>query len=433
MGPFSVTGQPNAMGGREVGGLANMLAAHLEIEGAPHRAVVREFWGPPAVPEKPGLKAVDLFRACGEGRIDVLWILGTNPVVSMPEADRVAEAIGRVPLVVVSDMFAATDTARRAHVLLPALGWGEKSGTVTNSERRVSRQRPFLAAPGEARPDWWALAEVGRRMGWGEAFAWDGPAAIFREHAALSTFLNAGRRPFDLGPLADLDQAAYDALAPRRWPLPSRVPGEGGRLFGHGGFPTPDGRARLVPTPFRPPAERVSVERPLPLNTGRVCDQWHAMTRTGRVPRLLAHPGEPTAAMAPADAARLGVADGGLVRLTSAHGNLTLRAAVSTDQREGEVWAAMHWTDAFGRAGGPPRRGGARPGLGPARAEGDAGPGRAGGGPLAQPLAPPSRPPGRARCPLVPRPARPRPRARARGRGRPVGGSRPRCLGAASP
>ena len=156
MGPFSVTGQPNAMGGREVGGLSNMLAAHLDLEDPAHRALVKEFWVAPALPEKPGLKAVDLFRACGRGEIEVLWILATNPVVSMPEADAVAEAIARVPLVVVSDMFATTDTARHAHVLLPALGWGEKSGTVTNSERRVSRQRPFLAAPGEARPDWWA-------------------------------------------------------------------------------------------------------------------------------------------------------------------------------------------------------------------------------------------------------------------------------------
>jgi assimilatory nitrate reductase catalytic subunit len=195
--PFSITGQPNAMGGREVGGLASTLAAHMDF--APENvARVGRFWASPGMAAKPGLKAVDLFRAIGEGRIKAVWIMGTNPAVSMPDAGRVREALAGCPFVVVSDVIADTDTGRLAHVRLPAAGWGEKDGTVTNSERCISRQRPFLSAPGEARPDWWIVAEVGRRMGWRTAFSYDGPAEIFREHARLSTYQNDGARLFDI-------------------------------------------------------------------------------------------------------------------------------------------------------------------------------------------------------------------------------------------
>jgi len=353
LGPFSVTGQPNAMGGREVGGLANQLAAHMAFEDAGAVDRVRRFWNAPNMATRSGLKAIDLFRAVGDGRIKALWIAGTNPAVSLPDAGRVHAALKRCDFVVVSDV-TVTGTTRYAHVLLPAAAWGEKDGTVTNSERRISRQRPFRKSPGEARPDWWMLAKLARRMGWGEAFAWESPAAIFREHAALSAHLNGGGRgrPFDLGALAGLDDDAYDRLPPRRWPLPEGAAGEGGgRLFARGGFPTPDGRARLVPTPFRPLAARPGTAFPLLLNTGRARDQWHTMTRTGRSARLLAHAAEPILTLAPADAARLGVADGGLARLTSEHGGLTLRATVSPAQRPGEVFAPMHWTDAFAACG----------------------------------------------------------------------------------
>jgi assimilatory nitrate reductase catalytic subunit len=349
-GPFSLTGQPNAMGGREVGGLANQLAAHGRFEDPSDVERVRAFWGAPRLATRPGLKAVEMFEGVRDGRIKALWVVATNPAASLPRAGRVREALAACPFVVVSDCW-PTETTALAHLVLPAAGWGERDGTVTNSERRISRQRPFRAAPGEARPDWWMLAEVARRMGWGEAFAWDGPAAIFREHAALAACLNAGRRPFDIGALAAFDGVAYDALEPCRWPLPADAAAEGGRLFAEGGFATPDGRARLVPTPFRPPAGQPDAERPLLLNTGRVRDQWHTMTRTGRVPRLLAHVGAPTVTLAPADAARLGIAQGGLARLMSAHGSLTLRAAVSAGQREGEAFVPMHWTDAFASAG----------------------------------------------------------------------------------
>jgi assimilatory nitrate reductase catalytic subunit len=218
MGPFSLTGQPNAMGGRETGGLANMLAAHMEIDNAEHRRIVQGFWDSPRLANKPGLKAVDLFRAVGDGRIKALWIMATNPVDSMPQADVVRAAIESCPFVVVSDVARHTDTTALAHVLLPSAAWGEKSGTVTNSERRISRQRTFLKAPGEARPDWWQLAEIGRRMGWHDAFDYAGPAAIFAEYARMTGTGNGGKRDLDISACGDISESDYDSLAPFRFP-----------------------------------------------------------------------------------------------------------------------------------------------------------------------------------------------------------------------
>lgn len=338
MGPFSLTGQPNAMGGREVGGLSNMLAAHLDLEDPRHRRLVERFWDAPALAAKPGLKAVELFRASAAGAIDVLWILATNPVVSMPEADAVRAALARVPLVIVSDMFATTDTARAAHVLLPALGWGEKSGTVTNSERRVSRQRAFLPAPGAAKPDWWALAEVGRRLGHGRAFAYETPAEIFREHAALSALAAAEGRDFDVAALAGRD---YETLPPTQWPV-----GGPARFFARGGFFTPDGKARMIAV-SQPPAARRARHFPLTLNTGRVRDQWHTMTRTGRSPRLGQHVAEPFAEIHPEDAAARGIAAADLVEVTSPSGRALVRALVTDRVPAGSVFVPMHWSAEF--------------------------------------------------------------------------------------
>ena len=349
MGPFSVTGQPNAMGGREVGGLANQLAAHMGFGDPAARDRVGRFWGSDRIATQPGLKAVDLFDAVAAGRIKALWIMATNPAASLPQADRVRAALARCPFVVVSDCW-PTDTTRYAHVTLPAAGWGEKDGTVTNSERRISRQRPFRPAPGAARPDWWMLAEVGRRMGWERAFSYAGPPEIFREHAALSGFENEGTRGFDIGGLAGLDDAAYDALTPVTWPAPARGIA-GGRLFAAGGFFTADGKARFVPVRFRPPQAVPDGDFPFILNTGRIRDQWHTMTRTGLVPRLMSHLDEPCLALHPDDAARLNLGAGDLVRVTTAVGEAVLRVAPSEDQRPGDLFAAMHWTDDFASAG----------------------------------------------------------------------------------
>ena len=342
MGPFSVTGQPNAMGGREVGGLANMLACHLEIENADHRAALRDFWQAPTMAEAQGLKAVDLFRAVEARQIKALWIIHSNPAVTLPDADRVRDAIATCDFVVVSDITAATDTARLAHVLLPATAWGEKEGTVTNSDRTISRQRAFLPAPGQARPDWAILAGVGQRMGFARAFDFQSPAEIFREYAALSSIAGRFGKDFDVSGLMEIDDATYAALPPTRWPVTAAR--KGGRFFGDGRFFHTDGKAALVPVSARSPAAATAPDLPFRLNTGRIRDQWHTMTRTGLSPRLSAHLAEPFVDIHPADAALLEIGHADLVQLRNAHGRAILRARLTDAVRRAEVFVPMHWT-----------------------------------------------------------------------------------------
>ena len=338
MGPFSVTGQPNAMGGREVGGLANMLANHLDIENTDHRATVQNFWTSPTISTKPGLKAVDLFQACADGKIKALWIMSTNPAVSMPEADHVAAAIGNVPFVAVSDIMARTDTGDLADVLLPATGWGEKDGTVTNSERRISRQRAFLPAPGQARPDWQIMCDVATRMGWGEAFPYETPAQIFAEYVALSAATRDFGRDLDLSIFADVD---YARMIPTQWPR------DGQRFFADGQFYHPDGKARMLSVT----APRIKQHDMLTLNTGRNRDQWHTMTRTGKAPRLGAHLAEPYAEIHPADAAHNGIEAGDLVKINSPQGQGIFRALTTQRLAKGQIFAPMHWTRQRSSAG----------------------------------------------------------------------------------
>ena len=340
-GPFSITGQPNAMGGREVGGLANMLACHLEIENPAHRAAVQSFWASPTIAEKPGLKAVDMFRAVEEGRIKALWIVCTNPAVSMPEADRVARAIAGCDFVVVSDMVARTDTTRLAHVLLPATGWGEKDGTVTNSERRISRQRRSLPPAGQARDDWRIIADVAARMGWGKAFAWENPAQVFAEHAALSGVAGRLGSDFDISDHANIKTADYDAMQPFLWPQSPRK--TGGRFFGDGRFHTPSGKARMVAVAPRVPMAP-DPAHPFRLNTGRVRDHWHTMTRTGLSPRLSRHMAEPFLELHPQDAGRLGLRPATLAQVESPLGRAVLRVLVTDRVAPGQPFAPMHWT-----------------------------------------------------------------------------------------
>ncbi|ASP19293.1 nitrate reductase [Antarctobacter heliothermus] len=341
-GPLSVTGQPNAMGGREVGGLSNMLACHLDLENADHRAAVRDFWAAPFVPDRPGLKAVDMFRAVGNGRIKALWIIHTNPAVSMPDADAVRDAIAACPFTVVSDITAATDTARLADVLLPTSAWAEKDGTVTNSDRTISRQRAILPAPGATRPDWEILAEVGCRMGWREAFDYQSPVEIFREYAALSGIAGRFGRDFDISGLQDLGAEGYAALAPTRWPVSASR--QGGRFFAEGGFYHADGKARILPVSWRAPAARTAPRYPFVLNTGRTRDQWHTMTRTALSPRLSAHLAEPFVEIHPQDARALGIGPADLVTLDSPQGKAILRARITDAVQPGQVFAPMHWT-----------------------------------------------------------------------------------------
>ncbi|MBC2664059.1 nitrate reductase [Novosphingobium flavum] len=333
-GPFSITGQPNAMGGREVGGLANMLACHLGFSGE-ELAEVADFWAAERICTGPGLKAVEMFRAVHDGRIKFLWVMATNPAVSLPDAGFVREALERCETLVVSEAIADTDTGRFAEILLPALAWGEKDGTVTNSERRVSRQRALFAAPGQAKSDWKIMSEVAARLGWGDAFAWANSAAVFREYAAMTALAAKRGKVLDLTDKAGLSDEEYEDMAPFQW---------GGALPLRERYPTADGKARLIAVaPIA--ASAVDPAFPLILNTGRYRDQWHTMTRTGWSPTLAQHRREPLAEVHPADAALYDIADAGLVKITTPSGTATFRVKVTDSQRRGEVFVPMHWTD----------------------------------------------------------------------------------------
>lgn len=343
-GPFSLTGQPNAMGGREVGGLANMLAAHMGYA-ADEIDRVRRFWRALNITRREGLKAVQMLKAVAEGSIRAMWVMATNPAVSLPNADRVQAALAGLDLFIVSENVISNDTlAAKPHYILPAAAWGEKDGTVTNSERRISRQRAFLPLPGEVKPDWWIICAVAKRLGFGEAFAYTGPDAIYAEHAALSAFENEGTRDFDIGAHARLDKAAYDALRPVQWPAPAHRPAGTARLFGDGGFFGPGGRAQMRPLAAPKLAAATSEAFPLLLNTGRVRDHWHTMTRTGLSPRLSAHIAEPSVSVNPADIARFGLSEGGFARLTGAHGSAVLKVVADEGIAKGSLFAPIHWS-----------------------------------------------------------------------------------------
>ena len=346
-GPFSITGQPNAMGGREVGGLATQLAAHLSLESVDHRAAVREFWNAPRMAESAGLKAVDMFRAVRERRIKALWIIATNPVVSLPDADEVRRALQDCEFVVVSDCVAENDTLAFAHVKLPAAAWGEKDGTVTNSDRHISRQRAFLPAPALSRPDWWIIARVAQRMGFREAFAWDSARQVFDEHARLTALSVRFGRVLDLTGCAGLSAAEFESFEPRQWPVPSGAATP--RPFSDGRFPTASGRAIFVPTPARPPFHATGSEFPLVLNTGRIRDQWHTMTRTSRAAVLNAHEPEPFVDAHPLDLAAAGLQSGQIARVISRWGTALARVRSSGEMRPGSVFMPMHWSEQFAR------------------------------------------------------------------------------------
>lgn len=350
-GPFSITGQPNAMGGREVGGLANQLAAHMDFaEDDIDR--VRRFWDSPAIATRAGLTAVDMFEQLAKGKIKAIWIMATNPAVSMPDANRVRSALERCELVVVSDCVESTDTNHYANILLPALAWGEKEGTVTNSERCISRQRTFMPAPGEAKADWWIIAEVAKRLGFQENFTYNKSADIFREHARLSGFENAGTRDFDISGLAELSDQEYEQLPPTYWPKPSATKEGIRRLFADGQFFTPSGKAQFVAVYPEPPAEKISKNFPLILNTGRVRDQWHTMTRTGKSARLATHVSEPVADINPSDVETFSLSDGCLAKIENARGSMVVRVSSNDSVAIGQVFVPMHWSRQFASDGG---------------------------------------------------------------------------------
>ncbi len=354
MGPFSLTGQPNAMGGREVGGLANQLAAHMDINLAEHRALVQDFWQSPVIAESEGLKAVELFDAIAEGKIKAVWIMATNPVVSLPDADKVKAALEQCPLVVVSDCVQQTDTSKLAHIVFPATTWGERDGTVTNSERRISRQRPFLQAPGLAKPDWWIITQFAHHMGFEQAFNYRGPVDIFCEHAALSAYKNDNDRLFNLSALSDLTLQQYNDLTPVQWPVTDSNFQGTGKVLQDGQFYTADKKAHFIAVTPQAPAAAPTQDYPFILNTGRIRDHWHTMTRTGMSFRLSYHTIESYVELHLDDAQKLALQDAQLVKVSSPlkdsqgkEAEIFVRVRISDKQQQGSIFIPMHWNEQF--------------------------------------------------------------------------------------
>jgi ferredoxin-nitrate reductase len=348
-GPFSLTGQPNAMGGREVGGLAQLLPGYRSVANADHRAEVERHWGlaAGAIAAAPGFSVWQQIEAMERGELDLWWVAATNPLVSLPSLDRVRAAVARCPLVVVSEAYAGTETEAVAHLLLPAAQWSEKAGVMVNSERRVTLCPAFREPPGEARPDWAIFAELGRRLGFERQFAWPDAAAVYDEFVALT----AGRVCDSSG----LSHGLLAAHGPQQWPFPAgTAPGAGqARLYtpeapfpgapaGHR-FPTASGRARLWADPPLGLAEPPDDEYPLVLTVGRYLGHWHTMTRTIHVERVSRqHPG-PVLEVNPGDAAAAGVAEGERVSVGSRRGCVSVNVHISEQIRPGTVFLPMHW------------------------------------------------------------------------------------------
>ncbi|HYF19365.1 MAG TPA: molybdopterin-dependent oxidoreductase, partial [Ramlibacter sp.] len=342
-GPFSLTGQPNAMGGREVGGLANLLSGHRDLADPEHRAEVAAFWDVPSVPEKPGLTAVEMFQAAADGQLKALWIACTNPAQSMPDQATVRRALERAEFVVVQEAYATTATCAYADLLLPATTWGEKDGTVTNSERRISRVRPAVRAPGDARHDWQIAVAFGRRLeallgGGKKLFPYTSPESIWLDHRALT-------RGRDLD-ISGLSYALLDE-APRQWPFPEGATQGKVRLYEDGVFATPDGKARFVPTAYTPVAEPRDARYPFSLTTGRLRDQWHGMSRTGTLGRLFGHVPEPVVQLNAQDLERRGLKPGDLVHVTSRRGSIVVPVQPSPEVACTQAFMAMHWGEEF--------------------------------------------------------------------------------------
>jgi len=353
-GPFSITGQPNAMGGREVGGLSNMLAAHMDIDNAEHVDLVQRFWQAPNMVKKLGYKAVDMFDAMALGKIKFIWVMGTNPVVSMPNRHLIEDALTRCPNVVVSDIVEKNDTIKFANIVLPACGWSEKDGTVTNSERCISRQRGLVTPIAEAKPDWEILCQVAKRLGFEDAFSYDNVSQIFCEHAALTGFENKGQRDLDISGLANLTEQQYNALKPVQWPINANAPLGTARMFTDNKFFTPSAKANFIAISPRKPEQLTSADYPFVLNTGRMRDQWHTMTRTGNARKLHQHIEQAYLYVHPDDLKVIGCEDGDLVQLHSSvsskeqHDALIVPIKIDSKQRKGEVFCPIHWSQTYG-------------------------------------------------------------------------------------
>jgi assimilatory nitrate reductase catalytic subunit len=346
-GPFSLTGQPNAMGGREVGGLANLLSAHRDLANPVHRTEVASLWGLEDVPAKPGKTAVEMFQAAADGEIKVLWIACTNPAQSMPDQRTVRKALERAELVVVQEAFATAETCAFADILLPATTWGEKEGTVTNSERRITRVRAAVPPSGSAQHDWQIALALASRLGLQDIFKsranrmnfeYGNPEAIWNEHRDST-------RGRDLD-ITGLSYAQLEIQA-EQWPMAKGATTGVKRLYENGQFATANGKAKFVALDYVPVAEPCESRFPFSFNTGRLRDQWHGMTRTGTIAKLFGHVPEPSVQLHPNDMLSLNLKDGDLVHLTSKRGSIVAPVQASDELAPQQAFMAMHWGPAY--------------------------------------------------------------------------------------
>jgi assimilatory nitrate reductase catalytic subunit len=343
-GPFSLTGQPNAMGGREVGGLANLLSAHRDMGNSQHRAEIAALWGVDDVPAAPGKSAVEMFEAVRSGAIKIVWIACTNPAQSLPDQKLVREALKKAELVIVQEAYKTTATVDYADVLLPATTWSEKEGTVTNSERRITRFKAVLPKPEQTRHDWEIVIDFARRlealMGRAQTiFPYTTTEEIWNEHRETT-------RGRDLD-ITGLSFRMLEQDGPQQWPFPEGAVTGKKRLYEDGIFPTASGRARFVNTVYKPVAEPADARYPFQMTTGRLRDQWHGMSRTGTVAQLFAHASEPAVVLSRTDMDRSHINNGDLVHITSRRGSQILPALAGDDMRAGQAFIGMHWGEEY--------------------------------------------------------------------------------------
>jgi assimilatory nitrate reductase catalytic subunit len=348
-GPLSLTGQPNAMGGREVGGMANLMSGHRDLANPQHREEIQKLWNVPSVPSIPGKTAVEMFQAAADGQIKVLWIVCTNPAQSMPDQAVVRKALERAELVIVQEAFSTTATCAYGDILLPATTWGEKEGTVTNTERRVSRVRAAVDAPGETQHDWSIATEFARRLekvlpvkhtttSAQNLFAYETPESVWLEHREST-------RGRDL----DITGMSYALLeaTPLQWPMREGESAGKERLYENNVFPTASGKANFVNTVYKPVAEPRESRFPFSLTTGRLRDQWHGMSRTGTLGKLFGHVAEPSVQMNIQDMTRRLIKEGDLVHVTSKRGSILLPVQASKEVGMSQAFIAMHWGEEY--------------------------------------------------------------------------------------
>lgn len=354
-GPFSLTGQPNAMGGREVGGLANLLSAHRNLASSSDRAEIAQFWGVNSVPDQPGLTAVPMFNALLDKKVKAIWIVCTNPAQSLPNQQKVHEALAQAEFVVVQEAYQNTATCGFADVLLPATTWAEKVGSVTNSERRISLVRPAVPAFSQARHDWQIAVNIAQKIerllpnnrihSEQSLFAYHSVEEIWNEHRETT-------RGRDLD-ITGLSYAILEKDGPQQWPMPEGAMAGKKRLYEDGRYPTPNGRAKFMATPYTKTIDSTNARYPISLNTGRLRDQWHGMSRTGTLGTLFAHAPKPCVEISRRDAHLLDLSDGDLAHITSRQGSEIFPVKVSEDIAVSQAFIAMHWGCEFisGNAG----------------------------------------------------------------------------------